>query len=146
MVAERPARGTRAAEGLRAGVQPNHASIGITLDTYSHVMPGMQEEAAAKIDAGLRSALAKQGWRVYDDPAPATPHARLPSRIAALNTAQYAATASTDRRESSVLSVLSLRSHGAMAAAASAPLVVHAAQAGWSGRSRRPISARRKRA
>jgi integrase len=26
-----------------------HASIGITLDTYSHVMPGMQEEAAEKI-------------------------------------------------------------------------------------------------
>ena len=38
-----------------------HASIGITLDTYSHVMPGMQEEAAEKIDAGLRAALAGQG-------------------------------------------------------------------------------------
>ena len=35
-----------------------HASIGITFDTYSHVMPGMQEEAAKKIDAGLRAALA----------------------------------------------------------------------------------------
>ena len=35
-----------------------HASIGITLDTYSHVMPGMQEEAAEKIDEGLRKALA----------------------------------------------------------------------------------------
>ena len=35
-----------------------HASISITLDTYSHVMPGMQEEAAEKIDAGLRAALA----------------------------------------------------------------------------------------
>ena len=35
-----------------------HASIGITFDTYSHVMPGMQEEAAEKIDAGLRKALA----------------------------------------------------------------------------------------
>jgi len=35
-----------------------HASIGITLDAYSHVMPGMQEEAAEKIDAGLRKALA----------------------------------------------------------------------------------------
>ena len=49
---------------LRAGVHPKvvserlgHASIGITLDTYSHVMPGMQEEAAEKIDAGLRAAL-----------------------------------------------------------------------------------------
>ena len=50
---------------LKAGVHPKvvserlgHASISITLDTYSHVMPGMQEEAAEKIDAGLRAALA----------------------------------------------------------------------------------------
>jgi len=35
-----------------------HASIGITLDTYIHVMLGMQEEATEKIDAGLRAALA----------------------------------------------------------------------------------------
>lgn len=27
------------------------ASISITLDTHSHVMPGMQKEAAEKIDA-----------------------------------------------------------------------------------------------
>jgi hypothetical protein len=31
-----------------------HASIGITLDVHSHMMPGMQEEAAERIDAGLR--------------------------------------------------------------------------------------------
>jgi len=55
-------RHTRAALALRAGIHPKvvserlgHASIGITLDTYSHVMPGMQEEAAVKIDAGLRA-------------------------------------------------------------------------------------------
>ena len=48
---------------LKGGVHPKvvserlgHASIGITLDTYSHVMPGMQEEE--EIDAGLRAALA----------------------------------------------------------------------------------------
>jgi len=35
-----------------------HASIGVTLDTHSRVMPGMQEEAAEKTDAGLRKALA----------------------------------------------------------------------------------------
>lgn len=35
-----------------------HASVGITLDTYSHVIPALQEEAADKIDAGLRAALA----------------------------------------------------------------------------------------
>ena len=28
-----------------------HASIGITLDTYSHVLPSMQQEAAAAVDA-----------------------------------------------------------------------------------------------
>jgi integrase len=34
-----------------------HASIAITMDTYSHVMPGMGAEAAQKIDAGLRAGL-----------------------------------------------------------------------------------------
>jgi integrase len=58
-------RHSHATHLLRAGVHPKvvserlgHASIGITLDTYSHVMPGMQEEAAERIDAGLRKALA----------------------------------------------------------------------------------------
>jgi integrase len=30
-----------------------HAKIGITLDLYGHVVPGMQEEAAAKLEALL---------------------------------------------------------------------------------------------
>ncbi|MDQ3680490.1 MAG: site-specific integrase [Actinomycetota bacterium] len=41
---------------LAAGVHPKivqerlgHANISITLDTYSHLVPGMQEEAAAKV-------------------------------------------------------------------------------------------------
>jgi len=45
---------------LRQSVHPKvvrerlgHASIGITLDTYSDVMPGMQQEEAGKIDAGV---------------------------------------------------------------------------------------------
>ena len=33
-----------------------HSKIGITLDLYSHVMPGMQEDAVAKLDAALRAA------------------------------------------------------------------------------------------
>jgi integrase len=48
-----------------AGVHPKvvserlgHASIGVTLDSASHVMPGMHKEAAEKLDAGLRAALA----------------------------------------------------------------------------------------
>jgi|tagenome__1003787_1003787.scaffolds.fasta_scaffold20971291_3 hypothetical protein len=42
---------------LRKGVHPKieserlgHSSIGITLETYSHVLPGMQEEAAQAFD------------------------------------------------------------------------------------------------
>ena len=34
-----------------------HASVAITLDVYSHVIEGMQEDAAAKIDEALRVAL-----------------------------------------------------------------------------------------
>jgi len=34
-----------------------HTSIGITMDLYSHVLPGMQEEAAARVDTALRAAL-----------------------------------------------------------------------------------------
>ena len=35
-----------------------HASIGITLDTYSHLLPGLQEEAVAKLEESLGAALA----------------------------------------------------------------------------------------
>jgi integrase len=52
------ARHSFATLALRAGVPSKvvseilgHASIGITLDTYSHAVPGMQEEAAAKVAA-----------------------------------------------------------------------------------------------
>jgi len=51
-----------AAQLLKAGVHATvvaerlgHASVGVTLDTGSPVMPGMQDEAAEKIDAGLRA-------------------------------------------------------------------------------------------
>jgi integrase len=57
-------RHTHATQLLRQGVHPKivserlgHASTAITLDVYSHVIPGMQEDAAAKIDAALRLAL-----------------------------------------------------------------------------------------
>jgi integrase len=36
-----------------------HANIGITMNLYSHVMPGMQDEAASRVDAVLRGALRK---------------------------------------------------------------------------------------
>ncbi len=34
-----------------------HSTVVLTLDTYSHVIPGMQEEAAAAIDAAFSAAL-----------------------------------------------------------------------------------------
>ena len=50
-------RHTHATLMLKAGVHPKvvserlgHANIGITLDIYSHVLPGIQEEAAEKFD------------------------------------------------------------------------------------------------
>jgi site-specific recombinase XerC len=45
---------------LGAGVHPKivserlgHATVAITFDTYSHVLPDMQREAAAALDAAL---------------------------------------------------------------------------------------------
>lgn len=49
---------------LRSGVPAKviserlgHSSIRITLDVYSHLMPGMDEDAAQRIDAALRTAM-----------------------------------------------------------------------------------------
>ena len=33
-----------------------HSKVGVTLDLYSHVLPGMQEDAVAKVDAAFRKA------------------------------------------------------------------------------------------
>lgn len=52
---------------LASGVHPKvaserlgHSQIGITLDLYSHVLPGMQEDAAARVDDALQQALQKR--------------------------------------------------------------------------------------
>jgi len=37
-----------------------HSKVGITLDLYSHVMPGMQADAAALVDNALQIAMQKQ--------------------------------------------------------------------------------------
>ncbi len=57
-------RHTHATQMLADGVHPKvaqerlgHSSIAITLDLYSHVMPGMQAGAASRVDAALRAAL-----------------------------------------------------------------------------------------
>jgi len=51
------ARHTHASYMLKQGIHPNvvqerlgHSSIQVTLDTYSHVAPGIQEKAAARLD------------------------------------------------------------------------------------------------
>jgi integrase len=57
-------RHTHATQLLRHGMHPKivserlgHSTIGITLDTYSHVLPDMQEEAARAADKVLSAAL-----------------------------------------------------------------------------------------
>jgi integrase len=56
-------RHAHATHMLSSGIHPKvaserlgHSKVGITLDLYSHVMPGMQEDAAAKMDAALKAA------------------------------------------------------------------------------------------
>ena len=56
-------RHAHATHMLSSGVHPKiaserlgHSKVGITLDLYSHVIPGMQEDAVAKMDAALRAA------------------------------------------------------------------------------------------
>ncbi|MHC2241110.1 site-specific integrase [Bradyrhizobium elkanii] len=56
-------RHTHATQLLSRNVHPKvaserlgHSKIGITLDLYSHVIPGMQEDAAAMIDDALKAA------------------------------------------------------------------------------------------
>jgi len=58
---------THATHLLMANVHPKvvqerlgHSSITTTVDTYSHVMPGIQDEAASRIDAALRTALSQR--------------------------------------------------------------------------------------
>ena len=60
-------RHTAATLLLGQGVHPKvvaemlgHARISTTLDLYSHVMPGMQEDAAARVDMALKSALGRR--------------------------------------------------------------------------------------
>src|SRR5262245_4357545 len=56
-------RGFRSRRKLLPGIHPKianerlgHSKIGITLDLYSHVLPGMQAEAAAAVDGALQAA------------------------------------------------------------------------------------------
>ena len=57
-------RHSHATHMLAAGIHPKiaserlgHSKVGITLDLYSHVLPGMQSEAASRVDALISDAL-----------------------------------------------------------------------------------------
>ncbi|MGC2077472.1 MAG: site-specific integrase, partial [Xanthobacteraceae bacterium] len=58
-------RGQRHAEGCTADAPKvaserlGHSKVGITLDLYSHVLPNMQEDAVARVDAALQAAQTK---------------------------------------------------------------------------------------
>ncbi len=60
-------RHAHATHMLASGVHPKvaserlgHSKVGITLDLYSHVLPGMQADAAARLDDALQQALGKR--------------------------------------------------------------------------------------
>ena len=55
-------RHSAATQLLMAGVHPKivserlgHSTISITMDTYSHVLPGLQQEAVSRLDLWLES-------------------------------------------------------------------------------------------
>jgi integrase len=60
-------RHSHATHMLAAGIHPKiaqdrlgHSSIAVTMDTYSHALPNMQQDAVAKLDTALRLAMNKQ--------------------------------------------------------------------------------------
>jgi len=60
-------RHAHATHMLSSGVHPKiaserlgHSKVGITLDLYSHVLPGMQEDAAARVDRDLEEVINKR--------------------------------------------------------------------------------------
>ncbi len=60
-------RHSHASHMLAANVHPKivqerlgHSSIAITMDIYSHLMPNMQEDAAAAVDGAMRAAIKKR--------------------------------------------------------------------------------------
>ncbi len=64
-------RHTMASMYLEQGVSPKtvaerlgHASVKITLDLYSHCLPGVPEAAAARFDAAMEQALGEATVRV----------------------------------------------------------------------------------
>ncbi len=62
-------RHTHATQLLRQGIHPKvvserlgHSTVGITLDTYSHVLPGMQELAVLRFEESLQEVTIESKW------------------------------------------------------------------------------------
>ncbi len=60
-------RHSHASQLLRQGVHPKivserlgHSTVAITLDTYSHVLPGLQRDVALKLNGALREAIERE--------------------------------------------------------------------------------------
>ncbi|MGO9329823.1 MAG: tyrosine-type recombinase/integrase [Steroidobacteraceae bacterium] len=60
-------RHAHATHTLSSGVHPKiaserlgHSKVGIAMDLYSHVMPAMQEDAAARVDRDLEDVINKR--------------------------------------------------------------------------------------
>jgi integrase len=56
---------------LSSGVHPKvaserlgHSKVGITLDLYSHVLPGMQADAVVRVDEALRAAIIRSKHQI----------------------------------------------------------------------------------
>jgi hypothetical protein len=58
---------------LAAGIHPKvaqerlgHSSVSVTIDLYSHILPGLQAEAVSRVDDAIQDALnrrvAKKKW------------------------------------------------------------------------------------
>ena len=66
-------RHTHASLMLAQGVHPKivserlgHSTVGITLDTYSHVTPGLQESAAKRFEEGLALSRHSEGVAIVE--------------------------------------------------------------------------------
>ena len=67
------ARHSHASLMLKAGIHPKivqerlgHSNIQITLDTYSHVAPGLQEAAAVRFDELVNPSRQKEAAETFD--------------------------------------------------------------------------------
>ena len=71
------ARHTHASLMLKQNIRPKvvqerlgHATIATTLDIYSHVLPGMQEEAALQFDEGMVKARMEREFDTHETASP----------------------------------------------------------------------------